>query len=380
MFLCVSFVGSVSSQEVEEDTTPVVDFSEAFGDFSFPEIPDTVDLFQQPDIETGLGDFIELFDNLQNPTTNPLQDATSGDRGIYLRTVPTIPAPGEGFYIQVTSGFLNILDIDQIRWFVDNQRVIPTENINKLNLIAKNVGEPTRVRIEIFDDEVGFITLERIILPMLVDILSEGVGVVPNWYLGKNIPAYHSPAKLTAIVDYIDISGRRYRNEDFIFEWKEGFYALDAPRRGANTFVTLPILNPNKPKRIDLRVSPINNSATAKVAVFVNPVIPNVYIYENDPVYGIINERVVGSNVFINENQSITVTAIPYFFNKGEGQGHMFDWFLDDNETGIKSNSIVLDSPKDTKDIKKTNLLLKTRGSSFADVLQYDEYEISVNF
>ena len=58
----------------------------------------------------------------------------------------------------------------------------------------------------------------------------------------------------------------------------------------------------------------------------------------------------------------------------------MFDWFLDDNETGIKSNSIVLDSPKDTKDIKKTNLLLKTRGSSFADVLQYDEYEISVNF
>ena len=145
-----------------------------------------------------------------------------------------------------------------------------------------------------------------------------------NWYLGKNIPSYHSPAKLTAIVDYIDISGRRYRNEDFIFEWKEGFYALDAPRRGANTFVTLPILNPNKPKRVDLRVSPINNSATAKVAVFVNPVIPNVYVYENDPVYGIINERVVGSNVFINENQSITVTAIPYFFNKGEDlQGHM---------------------------------------------------------
>ena len=176
LILFMFFVGSVSSQEAEEDTTPVVDFSEAFGDFSFPEIPDTVDLFQQPDIETGLGDFIELF------------------------------------------------------------------------------------------------------------------------------------------------------------EWKEGFYALDAPRRGANTFVTLPILNPNKPKRVDLRVSPINNSATAKVAVFVNPVIPNVYVYENDPVYGIINERVVGSNVFINENQSITVTAIPYFFNKGEGQGHMFDWFLENQE------------------------------------------------
>ena len=88
--------------------------------------------------------------------------------------------------------------------------------------------------------------------------------------------------------------------------------------------------------------------------------IPNVYVYENDPVYGIINERVVGSNVFINENQSITVTAIPYFFNKGEGQGHMFDWFLDDNETGIKSNSIVLDSPK-----TKRLLYITTNSSAF---------------
>ena len=45
-----------------------------------------------------------------------------------------------------------------------------------------------------------------------------------------------------------------------------------------NTFVTLPILNPNKPKRVDLRVSPINNSATAKVAVFVNPVIMYMFM------------------------------------------------------------------------------------------------------
>ena len=258
--------------------------------------------------------------------------------------------------------------------------MIPSENINQLNLIAKNVGEPTVVRIEIFDDEAGFITLEKIILPMLIDILSEGMGVVPSWYLGKNIPSYHSSAKLTAIVDYVDISGRRHRNEDFIFEWKEGFYAIDPPRRGANTFITLPILDPNNPRRIDLKISPVNNSATAKAVAFVEPVIPNVYVYENDPIYGIINERVVGSDVFINENQSITITAIPYFFDRVEGQGHTFDWILDDNETGLKSNSIVLDSPEKTKGIKKTNLLLKARGSSFADVLQYDEYEISVNF
>ena len=51
----------------------------------------------------------------------------------------------------------------------------PSENINQL-LIAKNVGEPTVVRIEIFDDEAGFIT-KKVILPMLID---RGYGCCPK--------------------------------------------------------------------------------------------------------------------------------------------------------------------------------------------------------
>ncbi len=370
-----SSFSSSRTPEIEQELT-----QQAPSSFSLPQIPDTVDFFTPPDISSGIGNFVDLLEGIQNQPKNPLRDSQTGDRGVYMRTVPNVPGPREDFYVQIISGFENVLNLDQIRWFVDDKQVFPRESIALINLVSKNVGEPTKIRAEIFDDVLGFVSLESIVLPMLVDILSEGIGITPNWYLGGNLPAYHSSAKLTAIVDYIDLSGKRYRNEDFIFEWRENHFSIDPPRRGANTFITLPLVNPGKARKVELWVSPANNTLTFKTSVFVEGFTPNVYIYENDPVYGIINERVIADSVEINKNQKITITAIPYFFDKGENQGHAFDWLLDGRKTDIKSNSIILESPENTSVYKNTNLLLKAKNPNPSNVLQYDEYEISVNF
>ncbi len=379
MFLFLYTPAVVYSQTTDNNTDQGVVQQNPFT-FQIPQIPDTVDLFTPPDISSGIGDFVDLLEGIQNQPKNPLRDSRTGDRGVYMRTVPNVPGPKENFYVQIISGFENVLNLDQIRWFVDDKQVFPRDSISLINLVARNVGEPTKIRAEIFDDVLGFVSLESIVLPMLVDILSEGTGITPNWYLGGNLPSHHSSAKLTAIVDYIDLSGKRYRNEDFVFEWRENHFSVDSPRRGANTFTTLPLVDPGTVRKVELWVSPLNNSLTFKTSVFVESFTPGVYVYENDPVYGIINERVVANSVRIKKNQKITITAIPYFFNKGENRGHTFDWLLDGRETDIKSNSIILESPEDTSVYKKTNLLLKAKNPNPSNVLQYDEYEISVNF
>ena len=328
-----------------------------------------------------IGDFVNLINNLKKPALDPLDSSETGDEGLYMRSYPGIPEPKSPVTITIESGYINILDIDEIVWTVDGKRVAPKERINKIEVLSKEVGNPVIVRALIRDNEFGYITLEKVVLPMLVDILWEGIGIVPSWYKGKTLPTFQSPIKLTAIIDYKDLRGKIYTNKDFIFTWKRGYFNTDPPTLGANTAVLRGVDLRSNPTRIRLSVSPKDSNIELEKEVWVNSVRPTLLVYENDPIYGIIRERVVGKRSAINSADKTIISAIPYFFEGDSSEDIEFSWNIDGFPLDIKGNTVELTNPNSDLSSKQTALIdLKVINTNPIKFLQFDEYAISFNF
>ena len=65
----------------------------------------------------------------------------------------------------------------------------------------------------------------------------------------------------------------------------------------------------------------------AKKFVTVEPVSPEVLIYENNPLQGILYNRDVGSQYKLS-NQEITFRAAPYYFSTKDIFSFTFDWLI----------------------------------------------------
>ena len=334
-----------------------------------------------PSASAGIGEFLNLINNLRNSNTDPETATETGERGLYMQTYPNIPEPNEVVRVSVKTGYINILDIDEIIWLVDGVRVVPKKRINEIEIMSKGVGEPVFVKVLIRDGEFGYITLEKTILPMLVDILWEGTGIVPSWYKGKPLPALQSPIKLTAIIDYVDINGRVYTTKDFVFAWRRGYFNAEPPTLGANTAILKGVDLRSNPAKIRLSVRPRDSNLELEKVVVVNEVRPTVFIYENNPIYGIIRERVVGKNSVIESSKNIVISAIPYFFEKDTAENIKFTWKINNLSLDIEGDTVELTNPNSESSSKQSAVVnLRVINTDATKFLQFDEYAISFRF
>lgn len=307
-----------------------------------------------------LGVFIALPVSAQTPFT---------DTEISVDIYPSFPAPG-----QEVTATLNDYSGGaygaSIKWIFDGKESAESENKRKVTFEAGKDGEAQSIEAVLQTPDGSRIAIQKNIKPIYLDIIIEPQTRVPDFYLGRSLPSLGSVVNATAL-----ISDNDYKNSELIYTWKLGNFVLEGGRLRGGNQIKFTIPRGNK-HTLSVSVSDLEGRTLAKRIISIPSVDPEIYFYEDDPLYGLSSMPII--NTFSLIGQSAEIKAEPYYLATNVyNDPYYHQWTIDGVESSNSYNPY-----------KTTLQKLETDGSSNlkfevfdrVQVLQAAEGSIKINF
>jgi hypothetical protein len=179
-----------------------------------------------------------------------------------------------------------------------------------------------------------------------LSLIFEGAdSYTPTWYKGKKQVAYGGKVRVVAIANIADQANGGYlNNEDISYTWKVngeiinqasglGKYYADIQlfdEQGDEVSITVTA----KPRLIDDSISK---------TIYINQTYPEVYIYEDSPYVGIIEQKPIKETTFVNKGD-LKLTAEPFFFSANRNRQSStlkYYWTINDKAEEMGSFSRI---------------------------------------
>ena len=272
--------------------------------------------------QTGFGSFGSITENLA-----PLPqfgEVAPGVSGLFsndaLIATPSHPAPFQPFEVEVRTPGTNFAGAT-IRWYIDGEEDVTARNQRQHTLLAKGLGEPTRIRVDLTTQNGQQSELTLTIVPVQVDIVLESFSTVPEFYAGRALPTGNTIGRAVATIN----TGSTIDRDDLTYEWRLNSNVLDnGPIRG------LRAVNFEVPLRgeqyLEVLISDRSGLIARQGTTFVPPE-PEILFYEDNPVRGIIPIALKEDASF--SGNQVTLRAEPYYLNPSFGNpDNLVEWNL----------------------------------------------------
>lgn len=266
------------------------------------------------------------------------------DPDVLLSLSPQYPAPYENVVIRAEH-FLVDLDRAMITWTVNGNVVQEGIGQDNISISAGGAGETLSVTVTAEDPtgEVG--TGEISFTPADIDIIWEAHTYTPPFYKGKALNTSESRITLEAIPYFKDVSGNVIPSSNILFEWStEKGTDSQASGLGRTSYeLNSDRVQTNKTITVTARTFDDTQYAQDR-RVFISEV-PEVYVYEQHPLLGVLFNRALTDTFLIREDApEITLRAIPYFFSTSAGgnPGMQYNWIVDGQNAPGKTPLITL--------------------------------------
>jgi hypothetical protein len=276
--------------------------------------------------------FQYVFSQTNNYDLSGLINSNTGlptgiDEQISLEQVPKIPKPNEFVSIRVTS-YLTDLNKAKITWTQDGKVLLSQTGAVTNQIQAPESGKTSTLTITIQKENGGIITKKVTLSPADVDLLYEAETYIHPFFKGKRLFTSESPIKFIAVPNFV-IGGKKIAAENLVYTWKiNGTVEQSISGYGKNTFSMQGSLI-ERPLQITVDVSAINSTLTASQQITVRSTQPEVLLYENNPLLGVIYDQAVVGDFLLERNQ-VDFEAVPYFFSaltKNDGN-LIYDWTI----------------------------------------------------
>ena len=222
-----------------------------------------------------------------------------------------------------------------------------------------------------------FLIITLILTPLLyinaqqssVDLIWHGEVYTPPFYKGRSLWSSQSQLKIVAIANIPNTNPR-----NLFYKWTKNSTVLGTVNGvGKNTIsINDPIFS--KPQTIKVEVMSSDGAILGSSTVTLAPTKPSLLVYENNPLYGLMLHKEIGSQYNL-ENREITLSAFPLFFNVpntkssrlnyewqtdvgvvGEGQSATYQ--IPEGLTGSSRVSIrIMNNDRITQDVRRSFLL-----------------------
>lgn len=275
---------------------------------------------------------------LFTPTLMFGQSFGKTDDSISFNINPDFPRPGESATISITS-YINNLDKSEIKWYVNNSLEKEGTGEKKFTFKMGALGENKLIKVVINKDTGGTVTKIFNLNPTEVDLIYEVNTYTPPFYNGKSWFTKQSTVKVVAIPRMLDKANKLIPPEEYTYTWRvDGSVVQNKSGFGKNIFVyNSPLIS--RDISISVEVSPKSSNNTAKSSIFLPYQDPLILGYEKNPIYGIIFERAILGNYYLNRDE-ITFEAIPYFFTTNNSFTNLdFEWRMN-GEKFLSTNKI----------------------------------------
>jgi hypothetical protein len=268
--------------------------------------------------------------------------------GLELTLSTASPIPGQTVTITARSYTIDI-NTAKVSWYVDGKLIKSTVGDTVYELKAPALGKKLAIDVTATDPQGTTVRSSVTLGSGSVDIIFETDGYVPPFFKGKVLPVYQNELRLIAVPHMANTSGVEYNPATLVYQWKKNGRALEDQSGYGKQSITLVGDVVPRAYEISLSVWPRDNSAVAEAFFEASVGSPEIQFYVDDPLYGPLFNRSVGSTLRIGSNKETSVLAVPFGFNKPRvGTGDLsWEWGLNGRGQSTLSSreSIILRSP-----------------------------------
>ncbi len=302
------------------ETTPPVAAQESGDTYQVQEQESISDLFQQADL-------LNSSNGLPSGVTEQVSVTFS----------PENPQAGDTLTIFVES-FSTDLNRAMVLWRANEVEQPSGRGATQQSFLVPESGERLVIDLAIQTVEGNTIYQSYTIAPAKVDLYYEADTYTPPFYKGKRIYTHQSDVTVFAF-PYINEGGRFLNKNELSYIWEvDNRVVQDKSGYGKSSFTHNSGLLSQQAK-ISVTVSSVGNPSVAEADIFITPKEPNVLLYENHPLYGLIIKNIVDS-AYALTTADVFITAIPLFFSTNSREDTIlgYSWSLNGESLGVFDN------------------------------------------
>lgn len=254
---------------------------------------------------------------------------------VIFEITPEYPRPNQTVMVKTTS-YSTDLDKAVFKWTLNGKAYAQGTGMKEIGVKAGKAGTLTIISVEVSTTNFGVIKNDIAFRPVDVTLLWQSDTYVPPFYKGKALHAYNGSFKVTAIPEFFDATGKRINPKTLVYTWKKnGTVQGSASGFGKDSFVTSQTSYMREGEDISVEVSSPKEALAGANSLTISPVVPEINLYENSPLYGLLYNRALGETMNL-RSEEVTLRAEPFFMSMFEPLGGLlsFDWTLNNASLG----------------------------------------------
>jgi hypothetical protein len=267
---------------------------------------------------------------------------------IEIISSPEKPFPDQNVSLELKSFSID-LSSAMISWYRNQTLIKQGTGETKIAVTAPKAGSSLTITA-VASPQSGISLRQSITLkPEDVGLIFEAETYTPPFYQGK---AYYTPeaiVRVVAIPNLVTSNGAKISPKNLVYQWKQDFKPRqDASGYGKNSLVFKGNLL-QKPTTVQVEVKTVDGSRTGNAVLTIEPLNPEVLVYEDDPLYGILYNKTIAMKALV-KNQEIKIHAVPFSFSvlSALSPTISYSWSVNGSrvENTFPKNSLVLRNEK----------------------------------
>lgn len=292
--------------------------------------------------------------------------------------IPKVPSPGEQVTITVES-FSSDLNKSLITWQSNGKTIKEGRGERTVSFFAPESGKSLTINLIIRKEEGGLVQKSFSFSPADVDIIYEAQTYTPPFYKGKALYTSEAVIRYIAMPNFVQANGTKISPDNLVYTWKVNDSVLqNFSGYGRRVFETKSGVI-QRPVKVGVEVSAVNSDLKAKDFIMIDTQNPEVVLYENNPLLGVIYEKgIFGS--FLLDRPEVELQSVPYFFSiKSKDLSDVdYVWKINGELAEIGSKSSASRFRNETGEAGHSIISLDVQ--HFKNILQLATTKLDLNF
>jgi len=305
--------------------------------------------------------------------------ATAVQDSLQMSVSPQTPNAGDSVTITLSSFSMN-LDSSKVTWYVDGVAGQEGTGLTTLTIAAKAAGQMTTVKAVVETPDGATTDASVDIIPAGVDLVIEPTSYVPPFYKGKAIFTNQGSVRIVAIPNVIE-NGQKISSKNLIFDWQQDDAAMPSASGMGDDSITVDGSVPINDINIAVNVLDSSGNLVAQSSKVISADDPQVLVYENSPLYGILFNKAISGNYYLGQKNELDLIAKPYFFNltSDSGSDSTYKWLVNGNfvEPSGRTNELIL---KQVNNNLAGTAAITLTANNNVRIFQYATDDFNVNF
>jgi hypothetical protein len=247
---------------------------------------------------------------------------------ISVHASPEKPQPNESVTVNIES-FSTNLNKSYIVWSINGVVKEEGAGMTTFTFVSGKAGTVQNISIDITTEDKRTISHELSFAPAKVGLVIEADTYTPPFYKGKALFTPQSQLKVVAFPELVTNTGYEIPSENLVYTWKvDGKVMQSASGFGKSSFIMEGNLIPRS-MYVTAEVSAYGSPLTAAQTIQVDPVEPEIVMYEDSLLYGIRRELGFTSGIYL-PTKEIKLVAEPYYLSTFMPQSTdlVYNWTL----------------------------------------------------